>query len=159
MVPDVKPGSYALQLCNDPCTKQLGDIMGGWDLDVVATAAEGRMLASVERVSNRVTRSLDRADRRTRRALRDAVARMEGDMRVGERRLTARIDRLEAEVSRLSESDEGVPTMALIAGAAASALGIGIVFAIRRRRRASTTSDPRVPTEWVQDDYAPSSQR
>lgn len=33
-IPDVAPGIYQIAHCNDPCTKTLGDIMGGWDLRV-----------------------------------------------------------------------------------------------------------------------------
>ena len=29
-VPEVHPGRYTVVYCNDPCTKGLGDLMGGW---------------------------------------------------------------------------------------------------------------------------------
>ena len=35
-IPDVSPGGYQITHCNSPCTKTLGDIIGGWDLHVVA---------------------------------------------------------------------------------------------------------------------------
>jgi hypothetical protein len=35
-IPDVSPGEYQIAHCNSPCTKTLGDIVGGWDLHVIA---------------------------------------------------------------------------------------------------------------------------
>lgn len=35
-IPDVAPGKYQVIHCNDPCTKQLGDVIGGWGLAIVA---------------------------------------------------------------------------------------------------------------------------
>jgi hypothetical protein len=35
-IPDVPPGEYQIAHCNSPCTKTLGDIIGGWDLHVIA---------------------------------------------------------------------------------------------------------------------------
>jgi hypothetical protein len=35
-IPDVSPGEYQIAHCNSPCTKTLGDIIGGWDLHVIA---------------------------------------------------------------------------------------------------------------------------
>lgn len=35
-IPDVAPGEYQIAHCNSPCTTTLGDIIGGWDLHVIA---------------------------------------------------------------------------------------------------------------------------
>jgi len=35
-IPDVPPGEYQIAHCNSPCTQTLGDIIGGWDLHVIA---------------------------------------------------------------------------------------------------------------------------
>lgn len=35
-IPDVPPGEYQIAHCNSPCTKTLGDIIGGWDLHLIA---------------------------------------------------------------------------------------------------------------------------
>lgn len=35
-IPDVATGEYQVIHCNDPCTKQLGDVIGGWGLAIVA---------------------------------------------------------------------------------------------------------------------------
>lgn len=40
-IPDIEPGSYQILHCNDPCTTTLGDIVGSWDLRVLA-GTEGR---------------------------------------------------------------------------------------------------------------------
>lgn len=40
-IPEVAPGDYQIAICNDPCSTSLGDIIGGWDLHVVA-GSDGR---------------------------------------------------------------------------------------------------------------------
>lgn len=45
-IPDVPPGSYLISHCNDPCTNTLGDITGGWGLQVVA-GSRGRSPADI----------------------------------------------------------------------------------------------------------------
>ena len=40
-IPDIPPGEYQVIHCNDPCTTQLGDVIGGWGLQVGA-GSEGR---------------------------------------------------------------------------------------------------------------------
>ena len=45
-IPDVAPGSYLISHCNDPCTNTLGDITGGWGLQVVA-GSRGRSPAEI----------------------------------------------------------------------------------------------------------------
>lgn len=40
-IPDVAPGTYQILHCNDPCTTGLGDIIGGWDLRILA-GSQGR---------------------------------------------------------------------------------------------------------------------
>lgn len=40
-IPDVPVGTYQVFHCNDPCTTTLGDIIGGWDLRVLA-GSDGR---------------------------------------------------------------------------------------------------------------------
>lgn len=35
-IPQVPPGEYQILHCNDPCTTTLGDIIGGWGLQVIA---------------------------------------------------------------------------------------------------------------------------
>ena len=40
-IPDVPGGIYQILHCNDPCTATLGDVIGGWDLRVIA-GADGR---------------------------------------------------------------------------------------------------------------------
>lgn len=40
-IPDVPGGIYQIFHCNDPCTATLGDVIGGWDLRVIA-GADGR---------------------------------------------------------------------------------------------------------------------
>ena len=35
-MPDAAPGEYQIFHCNDPCTKTLGDLIGGWGITVVA---------------------------------------------------------------------------------------------------------------------------
>jgi hypothetical protein len=45
-IPDVSPGEYQITHCNSPCTKTLGDIIGGWDLHVIA-GPNGRPAAEV----------------------------------------------------------------------------------------------------------------
>jgi len=45
-IPDVSPGEYQIAHCNSPCTKTLGDIIGGWDLHVIA-GPNGRPAAEI----------------------------------------------------------------------------------------------------------------
>lgn len=40
-IPDVAAGIYQIFHCNDPCTATLGDVIGGWDLRVIA-GSDGR---------------------------------------------------------------------------------------------------------------------
>lgn len=40
-IPDLPTGRYQILHCNDPCTKTLGNIVGGWDLRVI-DGADGR---------------------------------------------------------------------------------------------------------------------
>ena len=45
-IPDVPPGSYLISHCNDPCINTLGDITGGWGLQIVA-GSRGRSPAEI----------------------------------------------------------------------------------------------------------------
>jgi hypothetical protein len=45
-IPTVPPGSYLISHCNDPCTNTLGDITGGWGLQVV-DGSRGRSPAEI----------------------------------------------------------------------------------------------------------------
>lgn len=45
-IPDVSSGDYQIAHCNSPCTKMLGDIIGGWNLHVVA-GPNGRPAAEI----------------------------------------------------------------------------------------------------------------
>lgn len=45
-IPDVSPGEYQIAHCNSPCTRTLGDIIGGWDLHVIA-GPNGRPAAEI----------------------------------------------------------------------------------------------------------------
>jgi hypothetical protein len=45
-IPDVPPGEYQIAHCNSPCTRTLGDIIGGWDLHVIA-GPNGRPAAEI----------------------------------------------------------------------------------------------------------------
>jgi len=45
-IPDVPAGIYQIFHCNDPCTATLGDVIGGWDLRVIA-GADGRPVEEI----------------------------------------------------------------------------------------------------------------
>jgi hypothetical protein len=45
-IPDVSPGEYQIAHCNSPCTKTLGDIIGGWDVHVIP-GPNGRSAAEI----------------------------------------------------------------------------------------------------------------
>lgn len=71
-VPDVAPGRYSIDYCNDPCTVTgLGDLIGGSFL-VADTQEDAQLMARIDRLEAKVG-----ALARTRRDLRRAMARVE----------------------------------------------------------------------------------
>jgi hypothetical protein len=151
-VPQVPPGRYTLDYCNDPCTLDgIGDLVGGsfW---VAATEEQARLMARIERLERKA----------------DALSRTKRDLRKAEAALAraqTRYDRLVG-LLRAAQSDEApsaakatepaerpVPAWAVVVGLAVLAGGAWF-----RRRVGQAAVPDFVPDELVRDAQVPSRQ-
>ena len=143
-VPDIEPGRYLIEYCNDPCTYALGQDDGNWPTLVVVTRTgtearlrtrlsntKARFESKMYRTKNVAARARARADR----ALRD--------FEMADSRITALQDRLEVIESRAAptRSSTSVP-WGWIALAAA-----GTLFAFRVAKTATHKAKTVSPRE------------
>jgi hypothetical protein len=90
-VPDVAPGRYSLDYCNDPCTVDgIGDLLGG-SFFVGASRQEARLQGRIERLRFKV----------------EALARTKRDLRKTEAALAEVRERYDTLVGRLSAAGPG----------------------------------------------------
>jgi hypothetical protein len=131
VMPDVPPGEYLLIHCNDPCDRQIGDLMTT-PLTVVGDEGQAFLAAS-----------LDRLERRTFNLRYGFKYRLRSAVRSVERRLDPIVEGLEARITALEEQPDprpvrasAVPTTSLLLAALVGAAAASLVFAgfmLRRR--------------------------
>ena len=126
-VPDVEHGTYAIQMCNRPCTDRwVGDLVGGWFY--VGTPLEYRVL----------TLRTDLADQRRRlHGQTHRLLTLRSEMRTEVAAVEQRLGGDLAEMHRLLRSvrSDGVsPTWLVLGWTMAGLLGIALVLLARRRR-------------------------
>ena len=140
-VPDVKPGLYAVSLCDDPCRHQyVGDLMGSW-VHVVATPEEARLrnliAESERRVDDRWSEVMSGLQAQI-DALRVELSAADATSRRGVTALSDRLDLLAQESQRVpasSSSDGGGQAGLWLAGwLVAAAIGSAWWLSARRRK-------------------------
>lgn len=153
-VPDVRPGTYLVALCNRACEtfRPFGELVGGW-IDIAATAEEARLMNVVDDLHARLDEQLSvmastvegLAETRTTlatRAARDAertAASLEG--------IERRLDAIEERVSDLGESPGGGAWSFVAVFAAGAAVGVAATWARRRPAIGPSRSPSPMPVE------------
>ncbi|HEX2050219.1 MAG TPA: hypothetical protein VHJ34_06240 [Actinomycetota bacterium] len=146
-VPDVAPGRYALEYCNEDCTRWLGDDYSVYPtvVRIVASPLEARLRQRIDRVAAALEEeAVDSriAQTRARTALRRVHAfetRLERE-RDASTALEARVDALGRRVRALAARNDGT-SPGWIAVIAAAAAGVGLALLWRRRGRSARTVD------------------
>lgn len=119
-VPDVQPGEYVIQVCNDPCTRTIAEVDSTW-FRVVLDPAQAQMRDRIEMLRWEVREALERAEGADdlAAALRKSIQELEP---LGHRveALSNRVETLEQAAA--GEESEGIPVWILIGGLAAAAL-------------------------------------
>jgi len=151
-VPDVPPGRYSLDYCNDPCTLDgIGDLLGG-SFFVGESEQEARLMGRIERLRFKVE-----ALARTRHHLRKTEAtlaevRERYDTLVGQLR-GMRPDEAPS-IEKTGPADRPMPAWAVVAGLVA--LSAGVWF---RRRMGGLAVPDFVPDALLRDAHVSSSSR
>jgi hypothetical protein len=131
VMPDVRPGTYVIEPCDDPCRRDIvGDFVGG-TIEVVRTPE----LALIENVRIAVRPDLDEATARVRANLASGIADTRSRQAAEEARqqtLAEQMSRLQSQVDRLTSRDSGSSWSVAMSGWAVAA-GIILVAALRRR--------------------------
>lgn len=156
VVPNVRPGTYTVSLCNVPCrSSYVGDLMGAW-ISIAATAEQAKMRnledSIVARLEERNAESTDALWAQ----LEELRAAVDGarppSISVGtELRLEPieeQLQRLSAQVRRLRErGDEGLPAWLWLAGWLVAA-GMAVLWtrSTRKQRRAMKSAAPAEPS-------------
>jgi hypothetical protein len=168
-VPEVSPGRYSIEYCNNPCTVNgIGDLMGG-SFFVGDTEQEARLMGRIDRLERKVE-----ALARTKRDLRKAMARAErleekaealaqtrDDLQHAEAALAEARERytqlrdrlitlLDAEPPVVESGDGRLSPWAVVVAVIVLAGGVWY-----RRRLGSTAIPDFVPDELVQDAQVP----
>jgi hypothetical protein len=145
IVPDVRPGSYTISLCNVPChSAVVGDLMGAW-ISIAATAEQAKLKNLESRIADRVMEGMSQQ-------LSDMsveIERLRGSMGVGEpsgitvgtqlrlNLIEDRIERLSGDVRQLrGRADQGFLAWLWLAGWLVAAI---MTTAWWRGRRATRT--------------------
>jgi hypothetical protein len=144
VIPTVRPGSYTVSLCNDPCRDAfVGDLMGAW-ISVAASAEQAKFRNLEARIEERVLQQTWDATSGFQEQL-DALRERPATTVGTELRLTAsegQIERLSAQVRDLrARTDQGTLAWLWMAGWVVAA-GIAVLWrttVIRHRRSAATT--------------------
>lgn len=141
-VPDVTPGRYWIDYCNDPCTIDgIGDLIGGM-IFVGETEREARLAARWERAKARVERMRERLDEAAAEIAALALRR-EAESTEEDREPNAA-----PQATRRVQEDRPVISIegaALIAGAMLALL-VGVVVRHRRPRQTSAGMHPMLPS-------------
>lgn len=117
-VPDVAPGRYLIEYCNDPCTYAMGQGDGNWPTFVVVTRSvvEARMRTRLDDATARLESKVYRAKAQAERAERRAEASVDQLSLVEKHTETLQdeTEALEATVNRLRATDDDfVPWFAI----------------------------------------------
>lgn len=126
VMPDVPPGAYLLIHCNDPCDRQIGDLM---TTPITVVGDEGQAFLAAK---------LDRLERRTFNLRYALKYRLRSAVRSVERRFDPIVERLEARIAVLEERPDprpvratAVPTTSLLL---AALVGAAAAYWIPRRK-------------------------
>lgn len=147
-VPEVAPGRYSLDYCNDPCTVDgIGDLLGG-SFFVGESEREARLMGRIERLRLKVE-----ALARTKRGLRKTEAalaevRQRYDTLVG--RLRAGRPDEAPPLEQTQPAERPMPAWVLVAGLVVATAGVWF-----RRRLGRTAIPDFVPDELVRDALVP----
>jgi hypothetical protein len=139
-VPDVPPGRYTLDYCNEPCTLDgIGDLVGGTFM-VADTTREAKLSAKVDQLREDLLRSRQEAERLE--EVKGKLAERNEDLTDAEsriRRLTVELAGARAE----SEARDGtpIPWPAISLALAASTVALAAFVVARRRRHGSAVPD------------------
>lgn len=162
VIPNVRPGSYTVSLCNDPCRDAfVGDLMGAW-ISVAASAEQAKFRNLEARIEERVLQQMWDATAGFQEQI-DALRERPPTTVGTELRLTAneeQIERLGAQVRDLEKrADQGVVAWLWMAGWIVAA-GIAVAWratVVRRRRSAvdPPPTHPSHPDEVVWNDVSP----
>jgi hypothetical protein len=130
-VPDVKPGRYLIEYCNDPCTHAMSQGDGNWPTFVVITptVAEARMRARVDNLQAHLESKIYRADKRARHGERRAERSFLANDATTERTaaLEEQVESLASEVRRLKRAgSDGQPWVPI---ATAFLAGVALAYA------------------------------
>lgn len=155
VVPNVRPGTYTVSLCNDPCRNAyVGDLMGAWIS--IATSAEQAKIRNLEdRIADRVFQQTDQMTSDLYGQLEQLRESVDGarapSITVGtELRLAPvedQIERLNAQVRTLEKrADQGMVAWLWMAGwIVAAGLAVAWRATVVRRRRSAAKPHPSEP--------------
>jgi hypothetical protein len=153
-VPEVRPGEYAISLCNVPClSAYVGDLMGGW-IAIAATAREARtrnledsILARLEERNSELTDELWAQLEELRAAVdraRPPSITVGTELRLAP--IEDQIKRMSAEIRDLrGQSDQGLPAWLWLAGWLVAGSIAAAWWRSRRSRIASRRGDSSGP--------------
>jgi hypothetical protein len=134
IVPDVQPGEYFVTVCNEPCRKPLGDMLGT-AITIVASDLEARLTARLERLEMKVFNLRSEMDALARRRLGQTLSRLRIDLTTRTDAFTARMEDLEARVHKLERGHASSESDSSRSGLALGALTLISIawFALKRR--------------------------
>jgi len=138
-MPSVEPGEYVLLHCNDPCSRQLGDLMST-SFTAVADASEARLTRTIDKIDERVFNQgywVRTKFRILKRNLSSELGKLRGETAAIDHRLTAIEVRLAALEERhpVSMTRAGFLEGGLAAGAVIALLVAFHLLSTRARRR------------------------
>lgn len=145
VMPEVEPGRYSLLHCNDPCTRQIGDMMTT-PITVVEDSGERFIVGAIDDVDRALFTMRYRVSNRVNRALRD-LREVGSDITSSEtkiRWLEARVAELERAVAASSRED-ATPTsswLPWITGCALLVIVLLIWLLLGRRRLSLPPNQP-----------------
>ncbi|MBA2311647.1 MAG: hypothetical protein H0V97_02480 [Actinobacteria bacterium] len=157
IMPDLPAGRYYVQLCNLPCSEQLGDIVGG-SLSLIATSAEERLQRQVDALSNKLAITRERLEGRAER-LKRVMKDLRGELDGSVASLLRDVRELREDLAPLQAAERsqsgGIGPWAV---AIASLVAAGLALLVLRRRAVARTKEVSVPPEWLAGAIAPDSE-
>lgn len=131
-VPDVAPGDYVIEVCNDPCEDTLGDM---WlsPLRIVSSPETGRLSEAADRLDERMAVARYRVRRMVGQRIRELRRELLGEIDVLSDEVRAVTKRVHA-LERLRDQEPSpgraaLPLVGIVMG------GLGLVWGLRRNRR------------------------
>lgn len=133
VMPDVEPGAYAVNVCNDPCRDAyVGDLIGGW-FSVADSHEDAQLLMARERQIERLRSMRYRLRREARQAERVFEQRV-SSLETENAELGRRLSATQADLARLG-GDRGPSPVAMAGWGIAALLLVTLAIVIKHRQK------------------------